>query len=96
MLGEPEIAQFAGGADYKALIPEIDEIGRTFFPRDHRTPAEMSFSESRSLNPDSELRAAIEAEYRRSEFLFYGPFPELDEIYRRLEEFRRRLEGGDH
>ena len=91
LLGDPEIAEFAGGAGYQALIPEIDEIGRTYFPRDHRTPADMSFSESRSLNPDGELRAAIDAEYRRSEFLFYGPFPELDEIYRRLEEFRRRL-----
>jgi hypothetical protein len=26
----------------------------------------------------------IDAEYRRSEFLFYGAFPELAEIYRRL------------
>lgn len=91
LLGDPEIAEFAGGADYHALIPEIDEIGRTHFPGDHRPPAEMRFSESRSLRPDSELRAAIEAEYRRSEFLFYGPFPELAEIYQRLEEFRRRL-----
>lgn len=91
LLNDPEIAEFVGGADYQALIPEIDEIGRTYFPRDHRTPADMSFSESRSLNPGSELRAAIDAEYRRSEFLFYGPFPELGEVYRRLEEFRRRL-----
>lgn len=91
LLGDPEIAEFVGGTDYKALIPEIDDFGRTYFPRDHRTPAKMSFSESRSLSPDSELRAAIDAEYRRSKFLFYGPFPELAEIYRRLEEFRRRL-----
>lgn len=91
LLGDPEIAAFAGGADYQALIPEIDDIGRTFFPRDHRTPADMRFSESRSLNPESELLAAIDAEYRRSQFLFYGPSPELGEIYGRLEEFRRRL-----
>ena len=40
-----------------------------------------------TISPDSELRAEIEFEYRRSEFLFYGPFPELGEVYRRLEGF---------
>ena len=91
LLGDPEIAEFVGGTDYKALISEIDDFGHTHFSRDHRTPAEMRFSESRALSPDSALRAAIEGEYRHSEFLFYGPFPELSEVYRRLEEFRRRL-----
>lgn len=91
LLGDPAIAEFAGGDAYYALIPEVDEFGRTYFSRDHRSPENMRFAESRSLRPNAELRAAIEAEYRRSEFLFYGTFPTLDEVYLRLEEFRPRL-----
>lgn len=91
LLGDPAIAAFAGGDDYHALIPEVDELGRRYFLRDHRTPEDMRFCESRSLRPDGELRAAIEAEYRRGEFLFYGTIPTIDEIYLRLEEFRGRL-----
>jgi len=91
LLGDAAIAEFAGGEDYYALIPDVDEFGRTYFPRDHRTPEGMRFRESRSLRPVDELRAAMEAEYRRSEFLFYGPVPTLEAIYARLEEFRLRL-----
>lgn len=91
LLGETAIAEFAGGEDYHTLIPEVDELGRTYFPRDHRTPGNMRFRESRALRPDTELRAAIEAEYKRSEFLFYGTIPTIDEIYVRVENFRSRL-----
>jgi hypothetical protein len=91
LLADPAIAEFSGGEEYIALIPDVDELGRTFFPRDHRTPPNMRFADSRAVRPDAELRAALEAEHARGEFLFYGTVPTLDAIYARLEEFRARL-----
>jgi hypothetical protein len=37
------------------------------------------------------LRAALEAEYALSRFLFYGDFPSLDLIYARIKKFLERL-----
>lgn len=91
LLADPTIAEFVGSEEYHALIPEIDEFGRTYFERDHRTPAGHCFAESRALSPDDELRAALESEYEASRFLFYGDFPSLDLVFARIEEFRDRL-----
>lgn len=91
MLGDVEVAEFVGSDDYHALIPEIDALGLTYFPRDHRTPHGMRFATSRVLSPGMDLLAAIEDDYARSQFLFFGDFPDLETIYRRLEEVRDRL-----
>ena len=91
LLGNPEVAAFVGGPEYHALIHEIDENGRTYFARDHRVPAEMRFRASRALVPGGELLAALRDEFARSEFLFYGGFPDLDAIYARIDEVRDRL-----
>jgi Domain of unknown function (DUF1814). len=91
LLGDEDVAAFVGSAEYHELIPEIDEFGRTYFSRDHRTPDRFRFGGSRSLAPGEALRAAIEAEYARSRFLFFGEFPELRAIFDRIEAFRDRL-----
>ena len=91
LLADPVIAEFVGSDEYHALIPEIDEFGRTYFERDHRTPAGLRFADSRALCPGEDLRAALEAEYASSRFLFYGDFPSLDLIFARIQEFRDRL-----
>jgi hypothetical protein len=91
LLADPAIAEFVGSEEYHALIPEIDQFGRTYFERDHRTPAGLRFADSRALAPSEDLRAALEAEYTSSRFLFYGDFPSLDLIYARIDELRERL-----
>ena len=91
LLGEEDVAAFVGSDEYFALLPEIDEFGQKYFPRDHRTPTEMRFSTSRALAPGEDLRAALEDDYVRSRFLFAGEQPTFEEIYARLEEFRDRL-----
>jgi hypothetical protein len=91
LLADSAIAAFIGSDEYHALIPEIDQFGRTYFERDHRTPAGLRFAESRALAPGEELRTVLEAEYASSRFLFYGDFPSLDLIYARLDEFLERL-----
>jgi hypothetical protein len=91
LLADAEVAAFVGSDECRALIPEIDEFGRTYFERDHRTPDGMSFATSRALAPQGDLRAAVEAEYARSAFLFYGEFPDFASIYERIEEVRGRL-----
>jgi hypothetical protein len=91
LLADPAIGEFVGSDEYHALIPEIDEFGRTYFERDHRTPTELRFADSRALAPGEELRQALEAEYASSRFLFYGDVPSLDLIYARIDEFRERL-----
>lgn len=91
LLGDEGIATFVGSTEYHALIPEIDELGRRYFPVDHRTPDGLRFAGSNAFCPDRDLRAAIEEEYARSRFLFFGEFPNLDAIYGRIEEFRKRL-----
>lgn len=91
LLGESEVAEFLGSDDYRALLPEIDQFGRMYFPRDHRTPQDMSFATSGALSPNAELRAALEEDYARSGFLFFGDYPDLETIYSRIEEFRDRL-----
>jgi hypothetical protein len=91
LLADPAIAEFVGSEEYHALIPEIDQFGRTYFERDHRTPAGLRFADSRALAPGEELRAALEGEYASSRFLFYGDFPSLDRIYARIEKFLERL-----
>lgn len=91
LLGDDEVAAFVGGEEYLALLPEIDQFGLRYFPRDHRTPEAMRLSSSRALAPGDELRAAIEEDYLRSRFLFADGQPGLDEIYVRIAEFRDRL-----
>jgi hypothetical protein len=91
LLGGKSIPAFVGSAQYQALIVEVDEFGRAYFPRDHRTPEGLRFAGSSALSPGGGLRAAIEEEYVGSRFLFYGDFPDLGVIYRRIEEFRDRL-----
>lgn len=91
LLADAEVAAFVGSDEYHALMPEIDEFGRTYFERDHRTPHGLSFATSPALTPRGDLRAAIEAEYARSEFLFYGDFPDFAAVYRRIEQVRSRL-----
>lgn len=86
-----DVAAFLGTEEYFALIPEVDEFGRQYFPRDHRPPADMRFSTSRALTPGEELREALEEDYQRSRFLFAGDQPTLDEIYSRIEGVRDRL-----
>lgn len=91
LLGDADVADFVGSDEYHALIPEIDEFGRRYFSRDHRTPDGLRFADSRALSPERDLLTALEEEYLRSEFLFYGGFPDLSEIYGRIEQFRGRL-----
>ena len=91
LLGDAEVAAYVGGEEYLALLPEIDEFGRQYFPRDHRTPEGLRLSGSRALDPGDELRGAIEDDYRRSRFLFPDGQPTLDEIYARIAEFRDRF-----
>lgn len=91
LLGDDEVAAYVGGEEYLALLPEIDEFGRRYFPRDHRTPEGMRLAGSRALAPGEEFRVAIEEDYARSRFLFADPQPTLDEIYARIAEFRGRL-----
>jgi hypothetical protein len=91
LLGDGDVATYVGGEEYLALLPEIDEFGRQYFPRDHRTPEGMRLSGSRALDPGEELRMAIEEDYRRSRFLFADGQPTLEEIYGRIAEFRDRL-----
>ena len=91
LLGNSDVTAFVGSHEYHALIPEVDAIGRTYFARDHRTPHGLRFVNSRALRPTDVLLSAIEAEYTRSQFLFYGPVPDLGEIYRRIEEIRGHL-----
>jgi hypothetical protein len=91
LLGDADVADFAGSAAYHTLIPEIDEIGRQYFGRDHRTPDGLRFTSSRALQPEDHLLAAIEAEFARSTFLFYGETPTLEEIFDRIEKTRKEL-----
>ncbi len=91
LLGDAEVAAYVGGEEYLALLPEVDEVGRQYFPRDHRTPEGLRLSGSRALDPGDELRAAIEDDYRRSRFLFADDQPTLGEIYARIAEFRDRF-----
>jgi hypothetical protein len=51
----------------------------------------MRFLNTPFVEPSRDLHAEIEAEYRRSEYLFYGTAPSLAEIYARFDEFRHRL-----
>lgn len=91
LLGDAEIAGYVGGEEYLALLPEIDEVGQRYFPRDHRTPEGMRLATSRALTPGEELRVAIEEDYRHSRFLFADGQPNLEEIYARIAEFRDRM-----
>jgi hypothetical protein len=91
LLGDDDVSAYLGGHEYLALLPEIDEFGRQYFPQDHRTPRDMRLSTSRALNPGYELRAAIEEDYQRSRFLFADGRPTLEEIYARIAESRDRL-----
>ncbi len=91
LLGDRTIAEFAGGDEYLAMVADVDEFSHIYFPKDHRTPPNMRFADSSALQPDAKLRAALDAEHARSGFLFYGPIPTVDEIYIRLEPFRKRL-----
>jgi len=92
LLGDADIARYVGGDEYLALLPEIDEFGVKYFPRDHRTPEGMRLAGSRALSPNAELRAAIEDDYTRSRFLFAGgEQPSLETIYERIAEFRERM-----
>lgn len=91
LLGDAEIAAYVGSEEYLALLPEVDEFGRRYFERDHRTPEAMRLASSRALSPDEELRAAIEDDYARSRFLFAGDHPSIGTIYERLAKFRERM-----
>lgn len=91
LLGDEGIAAFVGGSEYSTLISEIDRFGREYFPRDHRSPSGMRFASSCAFSPPTSLRAAIEDDYVRSAFLFYGNPPEFEAICERIDEFRDRL-----
>jgi hypothetical protein len=91
LLDDADVAQYVGGEEYMALLPEIDEFGLRYFPRDHRTPEGMRLAGSRALSPSAELLAAIEEDYARSRFLFAGDQPSLEMIYERIAEFRERM-----
>lgn len=91
LLGDEDVAAFVGGGEYRALISEIDLFGCEYFPRDHRSPSDMRFANSRAFAPPTDLRAAIKDDYARSAFLFYGNPPEFEAIYGRIDEFRNRL-----
>lgn len=91
LLARADVAAFVGSDEYHALVHEVDAFGLQYFPRDHRAPNDLRFAGSSALNPEGELRAAIEDEYARSAFLFYGDRPQLDAIFERIEEIRDRL-----
>ena len=91
LLGEDDVAVFVGSEEYLALIAEIDEFGREYFPRDHRSPAKMRFATSPALAPPEDLLLAIADDYSRSEFLFYGDAPDLEAIYRRIDGAREQM-----
>jgi Nucleotidyl transferase AbiEii toxin, Type IV TA system len=91
LLGDRDVAEFIGSGEYLDLLSEVDAISAEHFPRDHRAPAPLRFASSRALAPEGGLRAAIEADYARSEVLFYGERPDLAAIYERIAEFADRL-----
>jgi hypothetical protein len=91
LLGDSDVAEFAGSDDYLALIPEIDDFGREYFPRDHRSPPDMRFATSRALAPPGDLLAALTDDYERSTFLFYGSAPALEDVFERIGEIREQL-----
>lgn len=55
LLADGEVAAYVGGDEYLALLPEIDEFGRQYFPRDHHTPKGMRLSSSRALDPSDRI-----------------------------------------
>ncbi len=91
LLGDEQIAAFVGSGEYRSLVQEIDEFARKYFERDHRTPPDMTFEHSLALSPTGELLAAIQDDYERSSFLFYGEAPSLETIYERIKAARPRL-----
>jgi Nucleotidyl transferase AbiEii toxin, Type IV TA system len=91
LLADGDIATFVGSDSYRELIREIDAFGREYFPRDHRSPPEMRFADSRAFAPTTDLRAAIADDYNSSAFLFFGEAPDLDSIYKLIAAVRERM-----
>lgn len=91
LLGDADVAAFVGSDEYHALILEVDQLGGEYFPRDHRSPADMRFDTSPAVNSGEELLASIAADYARSAYLFYGDYPDLDTIYERIATIKGRL-----
>lgn len=51
----------------------------------------MRFATSPALSPSGNLLAAIADDYARSALLFFGDAPDLETIYRRLDETGDRM-----
>jgi hypothetical protein len=82
---------FLGSEEYQAIFNEIDDFGSRYFPRDHRPPENGSFSRSSFLEPIGDLLRALEEEYERARYLYYGERPTLREILDRLLGYEGKL-----
>jgi hypothetical protein len=91
LLEDTSVNDFIGGDGYRTLVTEVDAFGREWFERDHRSPPELTFENSPAINPDEELRDALQEDYSRSAFLFYGDQPSFGTILERLQSVRDRL-----
>jgi hypothetical protein len=85
------VSAFLGSTEYHEIVSEVDEFGHRFYPRDHRPPEGGTFSGSPFLDPRGELLNALDEEYERARYLYYGERPTLREILERLARYRRRL-----
>jgi hypothetical protein len=85
------VSTFLGSEEYQAIFKEIDGFGSRYFPRDHRPPESGSFSGSSFLEPTGDLLRALEEEYERARYLYYGERPTLREILDRLLGYQGKL-----
>lgn len=92
LAGRPEVTAMLASDEYDEIKADYDEKSRTFFPRSHRPPPDLRFTNSDALFPPDGLRAAIEPGYEEEcRRLFFRPHPELGEVLERFAEIRDLL-----
>lgn len=85
----PDVRAMLRSPEYDEIKRDYDQISRRYFPKSHRPPQDLKFSQSQALFPTRDLRGEIGRDYERQcGILFYAPYPSFDDVLAGFEEMR--------
>ena len=91
LLADSTVNASVGTAAFWDMARDQDVRGARDFPRYHRCPPDLNFSDSAGLFPTAPLIQTLRREYERDRGLFFGDAPTFDDVLAALASVRARL-----
>ena len=95
LAGDVLVQKLVGTEEYGAMYDDQLAVGKEFFDVGFVSPPAAGFADSAALFPETKLRGDLRQEYERDVRPLFGSrgFPSFDDVLRRFEQLRQKLQN---